>query len=194
MHRRKTILVLAGLSAAMGDAPTIATPPPPIGKPGDCAAPIYASDRLVCADPGLLAADRALAALLPPRTAPGVAIEDQGAWFRRSRLCAMRPDHAGCLRAAYRERIAVLTAARGFDPATAPWAANRCAPARAELAELPGGVVAVRRDRGGPVTLALAGADPALWTPFAWAATSGVRYTIRWLDGAALKCRVVHRR
>lgn len=179
-------LVLAGCP------PALATPPPMPQTVADCRSPVYASDTLVCTDEGLRRHDAELAALLPVRGGPPLAIEPQEDWFRRSRMCAMRADHRACLAAAHAERIAVLRAARTFDAATAPWRASRCTPDAAELAELPGGIVAVRRR--GVVSLALTGVDAAVWTPYVHIEPLGAQRKVRWLDGSAIRCRIVARR
>ena len=87
----------------------------------DCNQPTYATDQLVCADPVLRAADRELASVMasvPTARVAGRWIENQEAWFRRSRRCAFQADHARCVAAAYRERSAVLTALRQEAPVT----------------------------------------------------------------------------
>jgi hypothetical protein len=72
----------------------------------------YATDRLVCADPGLRALDAELERLWARAEAAGrVAVSVQRAqadWFRQRSLCAFRDDHRGCVEGAYRARIAEL--------------------------------------------------------------------------------------
>lgn len=96
------------------------TPPLP-QTVADCGQPTYATDQLVCADPALRAADRELASLLasvPTARVTSRWIEDQDAWFRRSRRCAFQVDHAECAAAAYRERSTVLKALLADVPVT----------------------------------------------------------------------------
>jgi uncharacterized protein len=92
--------------------------PPPIPPPAeqvsaDCTAPTYASDQLVCSDPELRALDWKMATLVRQigtdaidAAAPG--IENQYDWLRQRSLCAMKPEHRGCLLQAYRLRIEAL--------------------------------------------------------------------------------------
>lgn len=88
-----------------------AVPPPPVQLTADCSAPTYASDQMVCADPGLRALDGLLAARIEARGE--VAAEDGRAdsdedWFQRSRRCAFEADHRDCLLAAYCLRLALV--------------------------------------------------------------------------------------
>jgi uncharacterized protein len=88
--------------------------PPPLAQvSADCRTTTYASDRLVCEDPALLAVDRRMARAWSSRPVIGKWIEPQGHWFKRSRLCAMRIEHRACLVSAYGERIALLERAAG---------------------------------------------------------------------------------
>ena len=92
-----------------------AIPPPPMQSVADCERPTYASDQLVCGDAELLALDRELRDLLATvdlqtQVAPASLFEPQDLWFRRRSLCAFSELHAACLKAAYSERIAVITA------------------------------------------------------------------------------------
>ncbi|MEO9132848.1 MAG: hypothetical protein ABI240_16810 [Sphingomonas sp.] len=99
------------LSLAMTQAAPV--PPPMPQTVADCARPVYATDQLVCEDPELLSLDRQLGDLMskiPNDLLQGKWIEEPTAWFRRSRLCAFKEDHLGCIAQAYRDRIAVLSA------------------------------------------------------------------------------------
>ncbi len=99
-------MIALALLAALSQSPV---PPPMPQSVADCALPVYASDMLVCADADLRRLDSDLARLLVEASAPtGPWIEGQEDWFRRSRRCAFQADHAGCLSAAYQERIGVL--------------------------------------------------------------------------------------
>ncbi len=97
-----------------------AVPPPPDQVVADCSHPTYASDMLVCGDPELLGLDRqvadALERIRPATVAtPASLLETQEAWFRRRSRCAFSAQHAGCLKAAYSERVMVLDVL-GQDP------------------------------------------------------------------------------
>ena len=97
--------------------PVAATPPPTDQIAADCDAPTYASDMLVCAEPGLLALDRRMrdewaGVDVAGRISPRAWVEAQALWFKRRSLCAFVEMHADCLKAAYAERIAVLEALR----------------------------------------------------------------------------------
>ena len=105
------------MSIVLAAAPAAAAPPPSEQFAANCAAPTYASDRLVCGDPLLRALDARLrdawtAVDFDGVVAPGAWAEGQHAWFRRRSLCAFAALHAECLQAAYVERIAVLEVLR----------------------------------------------------------------------------------
>lgn len=89
-----------------------AVPPPLEQATADCVSPSYATDVLVCGDPDLRALDGELARIWRIVTADrdtGQRERDaQVAWFRRRSLCAFQTDHAACVEAAYRARIAEL--------------------------------------------------------------------------------------
>jgi uncharacterized protein len=77
-----------------------------------CTAPTYATDRLLCSDPVLLALDAEWARLRARAEAAGhvtrAAQRAQIDWFRQRRLCAFGEDQRAFAEAAYRERIAQL--------------------------------------------------------------------------------------
>ncbi|MBC9180197.1 lysozyme inhibitor LprI family protein, partial [Pseudoroseomonas ludipueritiae] len=86
----------------------------PDGAVSDCTRPASRAERVICADPALLAADRNLAGLaaqLRQRVpGPAEAAAAQIDWVRRrDRMCApgISPD---CLQVAYAEREAWLRA------------------------------------------------------------------------------------
>lgn len=182
--------------------PAGAVPPPPDQSAANCLAPTYASDFLVCADPELLALDRTMVALLsasrsaPPTTALHW-FEPQEVWFRRRSLCAFSRRHAACLRAAYSERIDLLTGLAGIGsgqrqrPLTfaicpgAPWGNGVV---RLHLADRDALTI---KDGLGRVLL-VASAIPSRddWTPFvrySWDA-SGIR--VESSGGSVLRCQV----
>lgn len=111
-------LLIAALSQAS------AVPPPMMQEGADCMRPVYATDQLVCSDPALAKRDRRMVELLeklPADRRQGRWIENQWAWFRRSRLCAFQAAQAACVAAAYDERIAVLSALLApTPPSTGP--------------------------------------------------------------------------
>lgn len=100
------------MSLTGGGCRAQAVPPPGDQVSADCAAPVYASDHLVCADAELRALDtqmlrlwRMVEARHPEDGGLRVA---QAAWFRERSLCAFEADHRACVAAAYRSRIAAL--------------------------------------------------------------------------------------
>ncbi|WP_156356213.1 hypothetical protein [Sphingomonas sp. Leaf22] len=134
-----------------------AVPPPFPQLTADCTHPVYASDQLVCGDPLLQRVDAQLASALERgQTRTGPWIEDGGAWFRRSRLCSLRPDHRRCLIEAYRERRTVLTAAARTDRG------KQCGSLR--IAAMPDGSIALYDKAGGIVGVALRAS--LVWKPF----------------------------
>ena len=161
--------------------------PPPLPKvSADCAHPVYASDQLVCDDPGLLALDQQLVAVLarlPAKPVAGPLIEDQEAWFRRSRQCAFRPDHSACVAQAYRDRIAVLVTET--SPVSKP--TGRCS--RADMVMAAGNDSSVILTLDGEVIAVATAARPA-WQPFVSYRRSGYVTTLRDLTGAVIvRCR-----
>jgi hypothetical protein len=164
-----------------------AVPPPPDQVVADCTHPTYASDMLVCSDPELLGLDRRVADALK-RVEPAAVLtanslfEAQDAWFRRRSRCAFSAQHAGCLRAAYSERLAVLDALG----AGAPTLARAGVLARCSCA--PWGSIDVRIVVAGDRLIALDGAGRVLavaldaqpredWSPYVRFVASGA--TIR---------------
>lgn len=134
-----------------------AVPPPLPQRTADCARPVYASDRLVCTDPDLRRVDAELAsALVRGGERTGRWIEDGEAWFKRSRLCAMKADHRQCLVEAYQERRAVLGA-----PATSD-RGKPCGVLR--TAAVPGGNIALYENDGRFAGVAVR--PSRAWMPF----------------------------
>ena len=175
-------------------AAAISPVPPPLPQDvADCRSPTYASDQFVCSNEELLALDRQLATLLPvPAVADDVIFEDQGAWFKRSRLCAFRANQASCLRAAYRERIAVVGALRRQSLEPPLWQPVKCGRRQTEFAELSHGMISIRWE--GRIVLANAATELASWKPFAWARSSGAKLEVQNLDGLRLRCATISRR
>ena len=109
--RRHGVCAIAAVWPLVAASESAAPIAPPLEQvSADCTAPTYASDRLVCADPGLRALDAELARLWARAEAAGrVAASAQRAqadWFRQRSLCAFREDHRACVEGAYRARIA----------------------------------------------------------------------------------------
>lgn len=155
----------------------------------NCAAPVYASERLICADPELLATEAQIADLwraAAPDWSPGPWLEQQEAWFRRRALCASQTEHRACLQGANAERVSVLEAAARSPVQPI---ASRCTGGGISQ-----GLSLDQGDRGlaaydqrGLVWMAIR-AD-SHWRPFVSRET-GRSTTVRHLDGAKLTCRV----
>lgn len=98
--------------SACGVPPPAAVPPPLAQTSANCAAPTYATDAFVCADPHLRALDAELATLWAAIDAdPHTTVEErdaQEAWFRQRSACAFESDQAACVESAYRARIDTL--------------------------------------------------------------------------------------
>jgi uncharacterized membrane protein/uncharacterized protein len=178
-----------------------AIPPPPVQSVADCERPTYASDQLVCADAELLALDRELSDLLATvdlraRVAPASLIEPDDLWFRRRSQCAFSERHAACLKAAYSERIAVITAVdsaltevtQRSESATcrdAPWASSdvivrRTDDQSATVTDMQGRVLAAAfvTSRGGD------------WSPSVRYAMHGATIRFTTLDGSTVECHI----
>lgn len=170
----------------------VAPVPPPVDQAqADCASPSYADDMAVCGDQGLRELDRRMGAALPGAEArTGYLIEPQREWFRRSRACSTRKDQLACLRVAYRERIAVLAAARRPMPASAAW--QPCRRSADRVAFVDGGIIVIRR--AGGTYLASAATELHAWRPWLYATLdrapdrSPRRIAFRWLDARKTDC------
>lgn len=148
-----------------------AIPPPPDRLTADCTAPSYASDQLVCGDPELQALDlavaRGVAAAENAGMAPGtVLVEAQGAWFRRRSLCAMQAAHRDCLAAAYRDRLAVLSAFTSPPlRASATWQCEIKRVGPVLLADHPPGLALLNPTSGQTIGYASQAAPATGWRP-----------------------------
>lgn len=168
--------------------PAAAVPPPIAQETANCAAPTYASDTLVCRDEVLSLLDHELRDLLPVRDAANqLDIEPQADWFRRSRLCAFEQNHYDCLRAAYRERIAVVRAANAFSAGALTWKTVRCEDTVLLVADRPRGILALWEQ--GRLSLAPAATELVSWRPFVYSARTGDDVRFVWLTGRTLNCR-----
>jgi uncharacterized protein YecT (DUF1311 family) len=179
-----------------------AIPPPPVQTVADCDRPTYASDQLVCGDAELLALDRELRDLLATvdlhaRVAPASLVEPQEAWFRRRSLCAFSETHAACLKAAYSERIAVITAVgspstaatkRAVESATcrdAPWGSSDVLIHRASRH-----TATVMDTQARVLAVAFASARGSDWSPSVRFAADGAAIRFTTLDGTSVDCRI----
>lgn len=163
-------------------------PPPITQMTADCVHPVYATDMLVCGDPELLALDNLLKsarAATPVADNDGHLIEEQAAWFRRSRRCAFLTDHRACAVAAYGERLMVIAPAasplrtlgqcRLTDGTTAGFAATA------------GGAILTRDGR----VIAVGLPTTPVWHPFVRYTRNKNKAVFRSLEGGSLaKCRI----
>lgn len=108
-----TALLLA-LALTTGPCHAQAVPPPGEQVASDCAAPVYATDQLVCSDAALRSLDAQMLRLWRMAEARhrgnGTLREAQVAWFRSRSQCAFKSDHRACVVTAYQSRIATLLA------------------------------------------------------------------------------------
>lgn len=92
-------------------APVAAVPPPPNwgAAATNCAAPVYAIDRLVCEDPQLRLLDQAIGVRVSfPAPSDAALRPSHDEWYRQSRLCASQADAKGCILNAYLARLKLL--------------------------------------------------------------------------------------
>lgn len=189
MGRRPAKLWLAaaalGLAGAAGAQPS-PVPPPAEQQTADCAAPVFATDQLVCSDPALRALDSALAARLAEAPEPSSRwIEPQRQWFLRRSRCAFAEDHGACAEAAYRERLALFAP---LSPETKTLAANCGVPEIASIVVK--GNHTILLDQNGNVRgMAGISAGKSSWRLFLTAAWRGRQVVIRTLADDNLKCR-----
>lgn len=181
-----TSLVAPGLSAL---------PPPPEQVSANCASPTYASDQLICASSGLLGLDRHMVAVLKVAGDAALVpqspfIESQSAWLGRRSLCAMRSGHAACLKAAYQERIAVLTGlAGGNDGSDSAFdCTSKQSPEKTKLRLRADGTAVLSR-AARIVAVGLTNYDAKLWTPFVTVRNNGrtMRVSVAGLE--QFRCR-----
>lgn len=202
MSRRMTLPTALLIVILVAAAPAAGVPPPLEQSAANCAAPTYASDRLVCGDPLLRALDARLreawAAIdLERGIAPGAWVEGQQAWFRRRSLCAFAEQHAECLRAAYLERIAVLevlrrVASRPQRPGVqavcndAPWGDG---PVRVRAPAT--GALAVEDGEARVLAAATPLRPDGAWTPYVGFASADRTIRLQPIDGPAITCRLL---
>lgn len=160
-------------------------PPPPDRLVVDCAAPVYAIDRLICADRDLAAQEAEIASLLSMTTpGAGLWIEDQSTWLRRRALCAFHSDQSACIQAANAERLAVLS-----PPSDTSRQAVTCRDGRMERRwslAITGDIVTAY-DETQQKALVATPISPD-WTPFVRRPTKAL--TFGRADGATIRCAV----
>jgi uncharacterized protein len=168
--------------------------PPPADKvSADCAAPVYASDQLVCADPALRSIDlryRAeLDALGEIGSDPGAIWESNVDWFRRRGQCAFLAIHRECLLAAYDDRrslFAAIAAARRKNSESTCQQAG--VTATLHLFRAADGAVVLRDENGIVAVASPAVATRAGWVAFATARLAPGEVEIRTQGGQVLAC------
>jgi uncharacterized protein len=183
-------ILLADPAESFGQASPV--PPPVEQMRANCSAPTYASDMRVCGTPELLALDETMALLLARAGAeaiepPSAWIEGQAAWFRRRSLCAMQARQDACLRAAYRERITVLSViANGLDGNRLTCKA-RGPLRRQEVLLGQDGSAAIWRE-GKLVAAAFRQADPRDWKPYVTVEATPRKLVVHLPDGSRAHC------
>lgn len=185
MPRAAFPLILAAFLTAI--VVQIAPVPPPIAQAtADCSRPTYATDMLVCDDPALKAIDDRLKSALAaaPMTEVGTPlIEDQAAWFRRSRRCAFQTQHRACISDAYSERLSVLAFAAPAPPAGQCLLSDKTA---ATFSEVPGGAALLWNGR--LISVGMVPTPP--WQPFVTYRPRGNSANFRDLSGRSVAtCR-----
>jgi len=190
---------LQSAPSPMSDAHAI--PPPPTQSVADCDRTTYASDQLVCTDPDLLALDRKLGDLLAAAASSGQIaavslVEPQEAWFKRRSLCSFSERHAACLKAAYSERIAVISVVDKASPEVrrsaqlatcrkAPWGSSDVLIGRGA-----DGLMAVLDAQARVLAVAFASPAAADWSPFVRFTADGATVRFTALDGTTAECRM----
>lgn len=120
------ISIAASITLSADSSLASPVPPPIEQSTANCAAPVYASDQLVCATPSLIMQDQRLKSLLDDRMqlSGDAFLESDSGWFKRRSMCAMLATHAACLADAYAERIEIL---EGLGPIAETFASDlRC--------------------------------------------------------------------
>ncbi|MFQ6537810.1 MULTISPECIES: hypothetical protein [Aphanothece] len=131
--------------------------------------------------------------------APGLHwFEPQQEWFRRRSRCAFSARHAACLRAAYTERIELLSAQAGRSASQGPPgrpAICHDAPWGNGHVRLHGGderPLTIADWRGTVVVVATALEPRDDWSPFLRVVRENDGIRIEPMEGSAILCRVVH--
>ena len=174
-----------GMAGSAGAQPA-PVPPPAEQQTAECAAPVFATDQLVCGDPALRALDSELAARLAESPEPSSRwIEPQRKWFLRRSRCAFAEDHAVCAAAAYRERLAL------FAPLSpdAETLAAKCGVPEIASVVVKGDQTILVGHNGKIQGKAWNSAAKSSWRPFLTATWRGRQVAIRTLADDNLKCR-----
>lgn len=196
-------MMLVGCASFEASTVPPAVPPPPGQDAANCDSPTYASDVLVCSDPQLRALDtRMLEAWssldLASVLAPDAWVEQQQDWFKRRSRCAFSERHAGCLRDAYIERIAVLEALQrvASRPARQGTAAVcRYAPwggAELRLRAPETGALTVEDVDARVVAAATALRPDSPWQPYVVFSVDATTVRLRPTTGATVECSLHH--
>ncbi len=172
------------LAVAAGQA----VPPPVEQFTANCAAPVYATDQLVCGDPALRAQDAAMAASLArfgrlPVDGLAPWRESQAAWFKRRSLCAFEAAHRQCVLDAYAERMEVL-GALARTPVT-ELLSYRCGAVRATFSG-DGALMIWNGDK--PVGAAVRRSERSGWKPFLRLGGTVSKLRITPPDGKPVRC------
>jgi len=173
-----------------------AVPPPVEQSNTNCANPTYASDYLVCEDSALREADIHLASLSSRLAAQDAFTadalwENDGEWFRRSRMCAFQSDHRECLLSAYSNRLAVVAAA--LDPVSDsdPVQCSGIWPEEPMQVSAFSDRVLVMRHANGIVAIATTvSASDAHWQPYLYYTRASGSLEFKQIDGRQFKCRL----
>ena len=181
-----TPIVTAILSLVLQQS---AVPPPLEQVTANCAAPVYASDQLICSDPELRDAEVHIGELwrtAGPNASSGPWLEPQDAWFRRRALCAFQTQHRACLLSANAERITVLSTPTQIPARPVSARCTSHGSTQTVSLDRSNGWVAAY-DQQGLAWLALR--TNGDWKPFvSW--TGGRTLTFKRLDGSQLNCRI----
>jgi len=180
-------LVTAALALGGAASAQVAPVPPPVEQQtADCNAPVFATDQLVCSEPGLRALDMQLAAALASATEPNSKwFEPQSQWFLRRSRCAFSEDHAACAEAAYQERLALL---RPLGSGTELQAVRCDDPEVTAIIVLSGRITLLGR-QGNVLGVAQDASSQGPWQSFLAFSRRDRNMTVRSLQGDRLKCR-----
>ena len=178
-------MIAAALLAVVS---TQAVPPPLEQVVANCAAPVYATDQLVCGDAGLAQLDDAMGDLLGrwrPAPIDGLAPwrETQAEWFKRRSLCAFKTTHRQCVFDAYTERMEVLRALTA--PAAPEVPSYRCDHIRGTVSST--GALVLLVD-GKPAGAAVRRSERSGWQPYLRLDGAGSKLRITPSGGKPIRC------
>ncbi|MEY2853238.1 MAG: hypothetical protein RL030_370 [Pseudomonadota bacterium] len=200
---RNSLSELAVLLSLVAGSPLSALPPPQAQSFADCNAPTYASDVLVCATPELVELDRRLrlaieGAELARLAFPNpVTFESNEAWLRRRSLCAFSLRQVDCLKAAYADRLAILSALQGIakPPMSRSARTAICSPTAwganaVRILVQESGPAVVIRGNGDVLAVASDTGPRDDWSPFMRFSMEGLLLRIARLVGNPIECRL----